>query len=95
MLQYRDNAFPIFKIPNFWRMLVKINQRKDFDKLGQLSKVIAFLILDKSKKSFSKMFEERIPLKYSPSVKILDINEGVLVRAPELIENMVEYLRKN
>ena len=75
LLQNRDDVFPISKIPNFWRMVVKMSEYKNLEKLGQFSKVMAFLILDRSNKSFSKMFEEKYPLRYCSSVKLIDINE--------------------
>lgn len=87
--------FPIVKIPNFWTLMTEINNHPDLDKLGSVSKVIALLILDRHRKMFSKMFEKKYPLRLFPNPRVIDVNECVLVRIPNLIENLTYYLSKH
>lgn len=75
LLQYREDAFPITKIPNFCKMLSKYNDNKDIDKIGQFSKVICLLVLDRQKKNFTKTFEKQYPLRLFPSSRLIDLNE--------------------
>ena len=75
LLQYREDAFPIAKIPNFCKMLSKYNENKDIDKIGQFSKVICLLVLDRQKRNFTKTFEKQYPLRLFPSSRLIDLNE--------------------
>lgn len=49
ILQFKDEVLPIQSIPNFWKLLTKINEAKDLEKLGSISKILALLILDRHK----------------------------------------------
>lgn len=95
LLQFRDEVFPIAAIPNFWSLMTKINKQKDIDKLGSVSKVIALLILDRHKKMFSEMFEKQYLLRLFPNPRTIDINECILIRLPNLVENLTHYLAKH
>lgn len=94
-MQFRDEVLPIQSIPNFSKIVYKITENKDWDKLGSFSKVLALLILERQRKKFSKTFENKFSLRLFPNPKPIEINEWILVKAPELIENMVFYLSKN
>jgi hypothetical protein len=76
-------------------MMVKINESKDLNKLGSVSKVIALLVLDRQKKLFSKIFEKKYTLRLFPHTKDIEVNEAILTKLPNFIENLVIYLDKH
>ena len=56
---------------------------------------MALLILERQRKKFSKTFENKYSLRLFPNPKPIEINEWILVKSPNLIENMIFYLSKN
>jgi len=64
-------------------------------KLESVSKVVVLLVLDRQRKSFSKRFEKKYPLRLFPGPSTIEINECILTKIPFLIENLVTYLGKH
>lgn len=92
LLQYREQTMPVKLIPNYLRLVKKYNDEADIEKIGTLSKIAALLVFDRSHKKLSHLFQKPHLLRIAPRVSRIEMNEWVIVKIPNLLENMVKYL---